>query len=57
MATETKKTMMQIQNPKKILIYFRALLTKSVYMHLEYVGSSLKENMEKKLRRNMKEMH
>lgn len=51
MATETQKTMMQMQNPKKIFdIFSRALLTKSVYMHLEYVGSSLKENMEKKLK-------
>jgi len=36
---------------KKIYdVFSRALLTKPLYLHMEYVGSSLKENMEKKIK-------
>lgn len=43
----------KIQAPKqkKIFdVFSRALLTKPVYLHMEFVGNSLKENMEKKLK-------
>ena len=43
----------KIQAPKqkKIFdVFSRVLLTKPVYLHMSFVGDSLKENMEKKLR-------
>ena len=41
----------QIQKQKKIFdVFSRAMMSKPVFMHMDYVGSSLKENMEKKLK-------
>ena len=51
MDTQVQQPMIQSQKEKKIFdIFSRALLTKPVFMHLDYVGNSLKENMEKKIK-------
>lgn len=41
----------QATKQKKIFdVFSRAMMSKPVYLHMDFVGSSLKENMEKKLK-------
>lgn len=41
----------QVPKQKKIFdVFSRVMLTKPVYLHMNFVGNSLKENMEKKLK-------